>query len=200
MVFARFLMFLMVFWWFLMVFAYFPPANLTQHPRPARYERLSRSSFDWLSSLPFFIAYEARVFPLMERQGDFSNGFSMVFYLGIDPIDQIRTGHIQLQYAWNLGDFGFRGHIWHEATRNNDKVDFSRHLASCKMFMLDVLLVCCKKTTCELYKRMSPSCLKYVIFPQICSVLHSQWLFHWGIFQPETLGKAQMIYTTITGK
>jgi hypothetical protein len=49
--------------------------------------------------LPFFIAYEARVFPLMERQGDFSNGFSMVFYLGIDPIDQIRTGHIQLQYA-----------------------------------------------------------------------------------------------------
>ena len=107
---------------------------------------------------------------------------------------------ICLKWWFHLGDFGFRGHIWHEATRNNDKVDFSRHLASCKMFMLDVLLVCCKKTTCELYKRMSPSCLKYVIFPQICSVLHSQWLFHWGIFQPETLGKAQMIYTTITGK
>lgn len=27
----------------------------------ARYERLSRSSFEWLSSLPFFIAFEVRV-------------------------------------------------------------------------------------------------------------------------------------------
>lgn len=55
-------------------------AMLHSSPSQSRYERLSRSSFDWLSSLPFFIAYEARFFfsgsLQLERQGD-KTGFSI---------------------------------------------------------------------------------------------------------------------------